>query len=439
MPINKKNEAFFKKNARKNYNFGNNQTGQKNKKRFYKRKWFLALLILFLIIFSTGGYFAYKTGYILNKISEKNKSNVGSLFSALPVVGKKEGIKTDEKGRTNVLLVGMRGQNMPGGGLLADTIMLATLKPSENKVGLISIPRDLYVKIPGTAEQRSKINSIYYYGEEKQDTTGLQEMKKATSEVTGLDVHYSASINFQGFKQLVDAVGGIEVNLETPFYEVSQFVQGNECGGEFVLPEGKNVLNGEQSLCYVRARSNTSDFDRAKRQQLVLKKLKDKLVSLGTLSNFSKVNNILNAVGDNVKTDMDSNEMKKFFEKYSALKDAEIHQRVFENSEEGMLKVPQDAARELGYILIPRAGWDDYSDIHHVCENIFTLPDQSDIEPVKQYYKPQPKPEEDEEDKEEKDEKKDEEEDDEEDKDKDDEDDDDEEDDDEKEKEDDDK
>jgi LCP family protein required for cell wall assembly len=289
----------------------------------------------------------------------------------------------------------MRGENMPGGGLLADTIMVATLKPSENKVGLISIPRDLYVKIPETREQRSKINSIYYYGEEKQGTTGLQEMKKVTSEVTGLDVHYSASINFQGFKQLVDAVGGIEINLETPFYEVSQFVQGNECGGEFILPKGENVLSGEKALCYVRARSNTSDFDRAKRQQLVLKKLKDKLISLGTLSNFSKVNGILNAVGDNVRTDMDPNEMKKFFEKYSNLKDAQIHQRVFENSEEGMLKVPQDADRSLGYILIPRAGWDNYSEIHRVCNNIFSLPEQSDIEPVKQYYKPQPKPEKD--------------------------------------------
>ncbi|MFW5884748.1 MAG: LCP family protein [Patescibacteria group bacterium] len=400
MAINKNNETFFKKSSYERTRAKNPKNTNKNsdKKRFYKKKWFLVTVFLLFIVLGTGGYFAYKTGYVLNKISEKNQSNIGSLFNALPVVGKKDDIKQDDQGRTNILLVGMRGENMPGGGLLADTIMLVTLKPSENKVGIVSIPRDLYVKIPDS-EQKSKINSIYYYGEQKRGTTGLQEMKKTVSSVTGLDTHYSSSINFEGFKQLIDAVGGIEINLETPFYEVSQFVQGNECGGEFVLPQGENVLSGEQALCYVRARTNTSDFDRAKRQQVVLKKLKDKLVSLGTLSNFSKINDILNAVGNNVKTDMDTNEMKKFLEKYNGLKDAEIHQRVLENSEEGLLKVPEDAAGELGYILIPRAGWDNYSDIHHLCQNIFSLPEQSDINPVKQHYKPQPKPLEDDEDK----------------------------------------
>jgi LCP family protein required for cell wall assembly len=391
MAINKNNEAFFRKNSYKKTGFKNPKYSNKSnaKAKFYKKKWFFVVAFLLFAFLGTGGYFAYKTGYVLNKISEKNQSNLGSLFNALPVVGKKDEIKQDNQGRTNILLVGMRGENMPGGGLLADTIMLVTLKPSENKVGIVSIPRDLYVKMPGS-EQRSKINSVYYYGEQKQKTSGLQEMKKVVSNVTGLDTHYSASINFKGFKQLIDAVEGVEVNLETPFYEVSQFVQGNECGGEFILPKGKNVLNGEQALCYVRARTNTSDFDRAKRQQVVLKKLKEKLASLGALSNFSKINNILNAVGDNVKTDMNTNEMKKFLEKYSGLKNAEIHQRVLENSEEGLLKVPEDAAKELGYILIPRAGWDNYSDVHHVCQNIFSLPEQSDIDPVKQYYKPQP-------------------------------------------------
>ncbi|MDZ7611821.1 MAG: LCP family protein [Candidatus Moranbacteria bacterium] len=398
MAISKKNEAFFKKAAKK-VDFETKETKGKEgreenreikaKKKIYKRKWFWAVAALFVIGAGTGGFFAYKTGYILNKISEKNQSNFGSLFSALPVVGKKQDIKEDKEGRINVLMIGMRGENMPGGGLLADTVMVATLKPEEKKVGLISIPRDLYVKAPGT-EHHSKINSIYYYGEKKQGTTGLQEMKKVASTVTGLDIHYAAALNFEGFRQLVNAVGGIEINLETPFYEVSQFVEGNECGGRFILPAGENLLDGEQALCYVRARTNTSDFDRAKRQQLILKKLKEQLTSLGTLSNFSKVNGILNAVGDNVKTDMDSNEMKKFFEKYNDMKDAEIKQRVFENSPEGYLKVPEEAAEELGYILIPRAGWDNYSEIHEVCQNIFNLPDQSDVDPLKQRYEPRP-------------------------------------------------
>jgi len=227
-------------------------------------------------------------------------------------------------------------------------------------------------------------------------------MKKIVGEVTGLNIHYSAALNFMGFKQLVDAIGGIEVTLETPFYETTQFVKGNECGGEFILPKGVNVLDGEKALCYVRARENTSDFDRAKRQQVVLKAMRDKLISMGTLSDFGKVSQILGVVGDNVRTDMSSAEMRKFFEKYIGLKDAQIYQRVFENSPEGLLEVPQNAPEGAGYILVPRKGWDDYSEIQAVCRDIFTLPPQSDIQPIKQYYRPQSQQEDEEDDKDEK-------------------------------------
>ncbi len=355
-------------------------------KTIYRKKWFWVMIILFVLVGSAGGFFVYKTGYILNKISDKDDSIFESLLNVIPGVQKDE--LEEEDGRINVLLMGMRGQNVPGGGLLADSIMIVSLKADENKVAIISIPRDLYVKIPET-ENRTKINALYALGEENGKKQGLELMKKKVGEITGLNIHYSAVINFVGFKQLVDAVGGIEIVLSTPFYETTQFVKGNECGGEFVLPQGVNILNGEKTLCYVRARENTSDFDRAKRQQVVLKAMRDKLISMGTLSDFGKVNQILNVIGDNVRTDMSSVEMRKLFEKYIDLKDAQIYQRVFENSSEGLLEVPQNAPKEAGYILVPRKGWDDYSEIQAVCRDIFNLSPQSDIQPIKQYYRPQ--------------------------------------------------
>ncbi len=360
-----------------------------------KKKVWLTLLVFFAIFLLGGGFFVYKTGHILNKISESENSTLSSIFGVLPAIGKRQEVDQDKQGRTNILLIGMRGENMPGGGLLADTIMLVTLKldqtegGNDDKISLISIPRDLYVKMPNS-DQHAKINATYYYGEEKSNTTGLSDMKAIVSEVTGLDIHYSAVLNFDGFKQLVDVVGGVTVELETSFYEVNQFVLGNECGGTFILPAGSNLLDGETALCYIRARENTSDFDRAKRQQLVLRNLKDKLISMDTFSDFSKLNGILNAVGDNVKTDMNSNDMKKFFDKYIGIQDASVYQRVLENSEEGLLTAPEDAPEEVGYILIPRAGQDNYAEIHNIIQNIFDIPIQSDIDPVKQYYKPQP-------------------------------------------------
>jgi len=351
------------------------------KKGFWKKVGFSAGIILLLFL----GAGLYRMGYILNKVSEKDQSIFSSLSNIFPLVGDDE-VKGAEDGRINVLLLGMRGINMPGGGLLADTIILVSLKPEENKIALISFPRDLYVTAPDT-NQKMKINSVHALGEER--GSGLEAMKKVVSQISGLPIHYAVSLNFSGFRQLIDNLGGIDVYLETPFYETSQFVQGNECGGEFILPAGNNHLTGESALCYARARNNTSDFDRSKRQQLILLALKDKMTSLGIFSDFGKINSMLSVIGENVKTDMDSGEMKAFYEKYSGLaSNAQRYQRVFENSEEGMLTSPADS-NGTGYILIPRAGEDNYSQIQEVCANIFTLPPQSDIQPVKQYFRPQ--------------------------------------------------
>lgn len=361
--------------------------GNKSKEKFYKKKWFLVssgVLVLLILVF---GGFLYKTGYVLNKISDSDNSALGSIFGVLSGLGKE--IEKEDDGKTNVLLLGMRGQNIPGGGLLADTIMIVSIKPDENKVALISIPRDLYVKVPGT-ESRAKINAVYAYGEENGKQQGISQMKKIVSEVTGLNIHYAAVLNFIGFKQLVDVIGGIDVTLDAPFYESTQFVKGNECGGQFYLPKGENHLNGETALCYVRSRENTSDFDRAKRQQVVLKSLKDKLVSLGTLTDFGKLNGILNTVGNNARTDMSSAEMKKFYEEYAGIHNGEMFQRVFENSPEGLLMVPGDAPPEAGYVLIPRAGWDNYSQIQYVCREIFSIDPQADIKPIVQQFAPAP-------------------------------------------------
>ncbi|MFA5925802.1 MAG: LCP family protein [Parcubacteria group bacterium] len=333
------------------------------KENFYQKKRFKILLAAIILVVAVAGFFAIKTGHILNKISGSKNSSLGSLF------GNSASPQSDD-GRINVLLLGMRGTNMPGGGLLADSIMVASFDTKNNKVGLISVPRDLYVQIPGTSE-RGKINSVYAHWEGGGKGQGIQKMEEMMGIVTGLKINHAIVINFDGFKKMIDAVGGIDVRMPKGFAETQQFVEGNECGGSFTLPIGTNHLNGEKALCYARARVQTNDFDRAKRQQVVLKALKDKLISLGTLADFSKVNNLLNIAGDNVKTDLTPEEMKGFYDQYASMKDADINQRVFENSEKGLLMVPE-AGTGLGYVLVPRTGQDNYSAVQDACKNIFT-------------------------------------------------------------------
>lgn len=337
-------------------------------RKIFQKRWVKIIIMAIIIVAAAiGGFFAWKTGHTLNIISNSENSAIGSLLreSELPEA---------EEGRINILLLGMRGANMPGGGLLADSIMVASLNTKENKIALISVPRDLYVQIPGTSE-RGKLNSVYSYWESRGNGQGIAKMEEMMGNITGLKIDRTIVINFEGFRQLIDAVGGIDIRLAKPFSENLQFVEGNECGGVFTLPAGINHLNGERALCYARARVQTNDFDRSKRQQAVLRALKAKMTSIGTLADFSKLNNILNIVGANVKTDLTPEEIKGFYDQYASMKDAEITQLVFENSEKGLLEVPS-ANTGLGYVLVPRAGQDNYSALRDASRNIFSQEDQ---------------------------------------------------------------
>lgn len=391
------------------------------KPSFFKRKWVIFIEIVLAIILVVGGISLWKTGSILNKISK------GGVFSSLlhAVPGVKDELKGEENGRVNIALLGMRGENVVGGGLLTDTIMVISIDPKQSKVAMISIPRDLYVTVPGT-QDKQKINAVHAYGEKKSKGQGLEDMKTILSEVTGLSVDYAASINFEGFKQLIDTIGGVQITLDEPFSESLQFKgieqrcdgvnytipSGNyeekriqrkngtyyanpkryplcfakttttaseslECGGNFTLPAGVSTLNGDQALCYVRSRVTSSDFERAKRQQIIVQLVKDKLLSSETLMNFDKLNQLLNNLGDNARSDFKPWEMKRLFDLYKEMQNMQIYQRVLENSEEGLLYNPP--ANGAGYILLPIG--DNYNKIHEMVTNIFNLPPQSDIKP----------------------------------------------------------
>jgi len=391
------------------------------KKRFYQKKGFkiaTGVLLVFVII---GGVFVWKADTVINKIS------TGGLLTSIvhSVPGVKDTLKGENEGRINVAILGMRGSDLPGGGTLADSIIVVSVLPKENKISMISVPRDLYVTVPGTNDKQ-KINAVHAYGEEDGKKKGLENMKIVLGEVLGIPIHYAASINFSGFKQLVDAIGGVDIVLEKPFDEAMQFNEehvcdsfftirtGNwenkivkshmtnaagvsvvvkrkipkyplctapkdvlECSGEFKLPAGKQTLNGEQALCYVRSRKTSSDFERAKRQQQVIQLVKNKMLSVGTLTDFNKLNGILNSLGDNVRTDMQLWEMQEFYSLYKTIPEAQIYQRVLENSDEGFLYNPEQGVA--GYILLPIG--DNYDKIHEMAKNIFTIAPQSDIKP----------------------------------------------------------
>ncbi|MEA3323196.1 MAG: LCP family protein, partial [Patescibacteria group bacterium] len=322
-----------------------------------KKKWIIIVAITIVLL----GGCAFAATKVVDKVAP-NSNVFGSLVKSLPGVENK--LDGEEDGRINIVLLGMRGKGVAGGGTLADTIMVASIKRIENpegedtyKASMVSVPRDMYVTMPGTTSNM-KINSVYHYGEEKEKGGGIKAMQQVLEDITGQRMHYGAEVNFAGFKQVVDALGGVEVNREDEFIEPVQFHEehvcdeqnggvfivksGNfeskidhrgkvvaqyplcynsteECGGVFTVPAGVSILDGEKALCYVRARATSSDFDRARRQQEVIGQLKQKAVSMGVLADFGKVQELFGAVSGNMNTDMELWEMQRFFDLYQKM------------------------------------------------------------------------------------------------------------------------
>jgi LCP family protein required for cell wall assembly len=396
--------SFSKKKKEAESGYAYSPSGKKKMKTWKK-----VLLIIGGLLILVFGAMAWKTGSVWKKVG--SGGFLENLYGALPIGEKK--LKGEDDGRVNILLLGMRGEGVEGGGLLADTIMIASFKPKvegqESKASLFSIPRDFYVKVPGK-EQQAKINAVYASGEERTKGGGLEDMSTIVGEIVGVPIHYAASINFAGFQQLIDSLGGVDIHLDQPFSEALQFKgleqrcdentifnvpSGNfeekwirrkngtyytnpkryplcyannadksklECGGDFELPAGDVTLNGEKALCYVRSRVTSSDFERARRQQEVIQGIKKKALSIGVLSDFSAVNKMLDSLGNNTRTNMQLWEMKRFFELYQQIGDVKINQKVLENSEEGLLYTPTgDEWKKAGYILFPRG--DNYDRI----------------------------------------------------------------------------
>lgn len=225
------------------------------------------------------------------------------IASILPLSGDKPPEDKDyvlppaEKDRQDILILGIRGKDDPeDGGMLTDTIMLLSFNKTTKKSSLVSIPRDFYVKI--TNNLSDKINTAYV-------RLGLSGTKKLFSRITGVYVDDIVVFDFSSFEKIVTELGGIDITLDKPFEETSQW------GYEFSLPAGPNHLDGQSALYYVRSRYSTSDFDRAARQQKVIFALKQKALGSDFLSDPIKALSLLTTVRSNIQTDINVLDIKK--------------------------------------------------------------------------------------------------------------------------------
>lgn len=348
---------------------------QKNKsKSVFKKTLFVLATFVFVAVIA-GGYMVYKTNSIFNRVTGEQNSVFKSLvkmlpfgsnfFQILPVEGEDltlESLKNNKLDKLNILLLGIRGVDDPNGGLLTDTIMVISVKPKTGEIALISIPRDIYVDMPFD-NQKSKINEAYECGTKTGNwKKGLEYSKKTVSDVTGLKIHYAASVDFEAFREIINTLGGITITMDKPFSEKNQFEE-----GIIDLLAGKQVINGDTALLFVRARFSSSDFDRAKRQQQVLLAIKEKAFGLGVLSNPMKVISILNSIGNHIRTDAELWEIQEMAVLMKKIEPSNVKRKVFSTEKDGLLYASRDANGS--YILLPEDG--NFDKIREACGNIF--------------------------------------------------------------------
>ena len=200
--------------------------------------------------------------------------------------------------RTNVLILGLDRRPQQGYVVRSDVMMLATADAGQPYVGLLSIPRDLYVEIPGYGQ--SRINAAHVWGERNEPGGGPELAMETVAEAFGVPVQHYVRVDFDAFVAVVDAVGGIEVVVEEAIVD-NAYPTEDYGTTRIEIPGGPQRMDGQLALQYVRSRHGSSDFERAERQQQVIVALMRRLAAPHT---WPRLPAVARAVWEHVDTDL---------------------------------------------------------------------------------------------------------------------------------------
>jgi len=220
----------------------------------------------------------FSTGKITPEINPANTSLPGDLpITTDPSFSQPELTPWDGAGRVTILLLGLdyRDWSQSEGASRSDTMMLLTLDPLTKTAGILSIPRDLWVSIPGF--KHGKINTAYYLGDAYKLPGGGPGLAVETVEqLLGVPIHYYAQIDFNAFVRFIDEIGGVKIDVPEA---ITVDLIGSGYQTKKTLKPGRQVLPGAWALAYARARyTQGGDFDRAGRQQQVILAIRDRIL-----------------------------------------------------------------------------------------------------------------------------------------------------------------
>ena len=315
-----------------------------------------------------------------------------------------------KKTEYSIALLGYGG-GIHEGTFLTDSIMVIHVDTLAKRAQLISVPRDLWVKIPTKSKKPfySKINSVYQMGlytknypdvafVAKDEQPGAQLVKRILSTVTGFPIDRYVAIDFDGFTKVVDLLGGVDVNVAVAFDDYEYPIDGKEtdlCGKqpedlpelekiatespELAFPcryehlhfdKGMITMDGKTALKFVRSRHSLQDggdFGRAARQQLFIEAVAKKALAIGSVP---KLLPLMDEVSNHVRSDISLSEMQKFGTEFFSMKEYSTQRVVL--SLDNVLKDTYSSDGQ--YILIPRSGMNNWSSVHTLISKVMATP-----------------------------------------------------------------
>lgn len=381
----KSNQSFIGKNlvmANDRYSESDGKEGRKKDKEKADHKpehshnWRKIIKLSFLTILAalliTGGWVGWNFYRNVAKITHNNNPlALFGLFIHAPL--------KNQNGRVNILVAGDSvGDPNHQGASLADSIMVMSLDTKNDTAFLLSIPRDTWVNIPSLGyEKINAANDVSNFQEAGYPSGGMGQLEAIISQDFNTPIDYYALVNYAAFKDTVNAVGGITVDIQSPdprgIYDAYTNLK---------LPNGEDFLNGQEALNLARARGDNvagdisyglpnSDFDRTLHQRQMAIAIKSKATSIGFLSNPIKVSNFLNAIGNNVQTDIKLNDIGSLYSDTKNLNNSNIKSYGL-NEINGQELLTGYIAPDGEDALIPTAGFNNFSQIQAVIQQLMT-------------------------------------------------------------------
>ncbi|MEI6850614.1 MAG: LCP family protein [Candidatus Saccharibacteria bacterium] len=359
-----------------------------NRIRKFIKWFFITILVVALAI---GGYTAYRFIAAGNNIFQ---GNIFDIFQSQP-------LKQDSNGRSNFLILGTSEDDPGHGGAdLTDSMLVVSIDQKNKNIYMFSVPRDLYVEygIGCVSGYAGKINAYFACSNDRDSTEAeqdrLSKTQKLVGDIFGLDIQYGVHVNHTVIKEAVDAVGGIDVDIQGSNGAPGVLDRNFDwrCNYTCYLVKynnGINHLDGEHALYLSMARGDiaptyglaNSNFDREKNQQKILVSLKNKAMTTGTLTNLDTVTKLIDSFGNNMRTNIKTNEIQTLMKVTSEVKSKDVHTLSLFGIDSSSVFTTGGYAGQS--VVMPTAGIFDYSDIQtFIKKNLSSDPIAREAAPI---------------------------------------------------------